>query len=178
MIGVLAVGYGTYRAEGDSLKDGILAALEAGYRHIDTGDDTWCYQLLDWVYPSAAMYDNEHTVAQAISQSAIPREELFITTKLLPSDQGTIATTLAIEHSLKQLQTSYIDLYLIHAPRNNGQSAEEIRRLRQESWMVMEQMHKAGKLRSIGVSNFNEAHIDQVLMSVTMNLDQAADTND
>ena len=108
------------------------------------------------------MYGNEHTVAEAIAASGVPREDIFITSKLLPADQGTEATAAAIQQSLDQLQTSYIDLYLIHAPRNRGKSADEIQRLRRESWLVMERLHNEGTLRSIGVSNFNEQHIDQV----------------
>lgn len=142
-----ALGYGTYRLEGEPLRRALVCALQQGYRHIDT----------------AAGYENEAVVAAAIAESGVPREEIFLTSKLWCTDHGTEATYDAILASLAALSTDYIDLYLIHAPTNLGETDEEIRGLRQQSWQVMEALHAAGTLRSIGVSNFEPRHIEQLL---------------
>ena len=142
-----AMGFGTYLANGDELFDALVHALRTGYRHIDT----------------AAGYYNEPVVADAIEASGVPREQLFITTKLWCADHGRKRTQRAIAQSLRALRTDYIDLYLIHAPDNQGTTPEEVRRLRYESWEVMEEAHAAGTLRAIGVSNFEPRHIEALL---------------
>lgn len=142
-----AMGFGTYLANGDDLFDALVHALRTGYRHIDT----------------AAGYYNEPVVADAIEASGVPREQLFITTKLWCADHGRKRTQRAIAQSLRALRTDYIDLYLIHAPDNQGTTPEEVRRLRHESWEVMEEAHAAGTLRAIGVSNFEPRHIEALL---------------
>uniref|UniRef100_A0A6V4EK69 NADP-dependent oxidoreductase domain-containing protein n=1 Tax=Prymnesium polylepis TaxID=72548 RepID=A0A6V4EK69_9EUKA len=141
-----AVAYGTYRANGLSLRAGVLQALRSGYRHIDT----------------ASAYANEAVVAEAIRDSGVPRSERFIATKLWSSDHGANATRAAVWRSLAALGTGYIDLYLIHAPRNNGRTAAEAERLRRESWEVMSELRGQGVLRSIGVSNFAPRHLAQL----------------
>jgi 2,5-diketo-D-gluconate reductase A len=142
-----ALGFGTYRANGDELKLSLEAAIAAGYRHIDT----------------AQAYQNEEIVGAAIAASGVPREEFFITTKLWGSSHGDGRTQQAIEASLKALGTPYLDLLLLHGPSNDGRSDEEIISLRQQSWLAMEAAHKAGTLRAIGVSNFERRHIESVL---------------
>ncbi|MBE9583281.1 aldo/keto reductase [Mucilaginibacter sp. JRF] len=106
----------------------VLTAIKAGYRLIDT----------------AAFYLNESAVGNAIKKSGIPREELFITTKLWVQDAGYEKTKLAFERSLKELQLEYIDLYLIHQALGDYYG----------SWRAMEDLYKEGKIRAIGVSNF------------------------
>jgi diketogulonate reductase-like aldo/keto reductase len=113
----------------------VLAALEAGYRHIDT----------------AAMYGNEESVGAAIRMSGIPRENIFVTTKLWNSDHGNPAR--ALETSLRKLKLDYIDLYLIHYPV----------RERRQSWRALEALRAEGKARSIGVSNFTIRHLTELL---------------
>ena len=141
------LGFGTYLANGEELLDALLAAIRIGYRHIDT----------------AAGYMNEGVVSTAIATSGVPREHFFLTSKLWCSDHGSQRTRKALANSLKRLRTSYLDLFLIHAPDNQGETPDEIRRLRLESWLAMEEAHRNGKLRAIGVSNFEPRHIDALL---------------
>ena len=142
-----ALGFGTYTLDGDELKQALLHAIECGYRHIDT----------------AAGYGNEAVVAEAIAESEVAREDFFITSKLWCTDHGADDTFGAILSSLAQLNTDYLDLFLVHAPNNLGDSAEEIVELRKQSWAVMTDLHNAGILRALGVSNFEPRHIDQLL---------------
>src|SRR5438034_4014899 len=113
----------------------VLAALEAGYRHIDT----------------AALYGNEESVGAAIRESGIPREQIFVTTKLWNSDHGNPER--ALETSLRKLKFDHVDLYLIHYPV----------RQRRQSWRILEALHAEGKARSIGVSNFTIRHLTELL---------------
>ncbi len=133
------LGLGTYLNDnGNQTIDSILYALEIGYRHIDT----------------AAMYDNEKEVGEAVSRSGIPREEIFITTKLWNSDHGYQNAIGAFHKSLDKLKLDYVDLYLIHWPVEN---------LRVKSWKALEKLYKDGLCISIGVSNYMERHIAEVL---------------
>jgi len=133
------LGLGTFQAgRGQETQDAVLYALEIGYRLIDT----------------AAMYGNEEDVAEALRQSGISREEVFITTKLWNSDHGYDATIAAGERSLKRLGLSYIDLYLIHWP---------LKGLRNETWKAMETLLEEGKCRAIGVSNYMIWHLEELL---------------
>lgn len=111
----------------------ILDALEIGYRQIDT----------------AASYQNEVAVGKAIRASGLPREEVFVTSKLLIQDTGVEKTKAAFEKSLKRLNVDYIDLYLIHQPFGNVHG----------SWQAMEELYKEGKTRAIGVSNFQSDRV-------------------
>ena len=106
-----ALGFGTYLTNGEELFNALLYALRNGYRLIDT----------------AAGYYNERTVADAIEASGVPRSELYLTTKLWCSDHGRERTKRAIARSLRDLRTDYIDLYLIHAPDNQGETPEEVK---------------------------------------------------
>ena len=132
-------GLGTYLNDnGKQAIDTMLYALEIGYRHIDT----------------AAMYENEKEVGEAVHQSGIPREEIFITTKLWNSDHGYQKTIDAFNKSLDKLKLNYIDLYLIHWPVEN---------LRVESWRALEKLYDDGLCKSIGISNYMERHIAELL---------------
>lgn len=142
-----ALGFGTYTLQGEPLKQVLVSALNAGYRHIDT----------------AAGYENEAVVADAIAESRVPREDIFLTTKLWCTDHGEEEAFDAIIASLGELRTEYVDLFLIHAPANLGESEQETVELRLQSWSVMESLHAAGVLRAIGVSNFEQRHIEQIL---------------
>ncbi len=133
------LGLGVYQIpEGDETRRAVLAALRTGYRHIDT----------------ARLYANEHSVGEAIRESGIPREEIFITTKLWNSDQGYERALNAFEDSRQKLGVEYIDLYLIHWPVEN---------LRLESWKALEKLYADGKVKAIGVSNFMVRHMIELL---------------
>lgn len=140
------MGFGTWQSSVEEAKESTLWALDAGYRHIDT----------------ATAYKNEAGVGQAIRESGIPREEIFVATKLWNREHGYDKTKQAIENSLRELDTDYIDLYLIHWPnpiysRDNWQDDNA------GSWKAMEEAVEAGKLKSIGVSNFLPHHLEPLL---------------
>jgi 2,5-diketo-D-gluconate reductase A len=118
----------------------VLEALETGYRLIDT----------------AASYENEEAVGNAIKRSGIPREEIFVTTKLWLADAGDEKTEKAFERSIKKLQLDYLDLYLIHQPYGDVYGA----------WRTMEKLYREGKIRAIGVSNF---HPDRLMDFIVHN---------
>lgn len=123
-----AVGFGVFLIPNDgSTYDAVTKALHLGYRHIDT----------------AAAYFNEDEVGRAVRDSGIPRDELFITSKLWLQDYGYDAACKGIDASLKKLGLDYVDLYLIHQPYGDVPGA----------WKAMEDAQKAGKIKSIGVSN-------------------------
>lgn len=124
-------------------EESVLAALKAGYRHIDT----------------AMIYGNEASVGRAIHKSGVRRDELFVTTKLWNTDHTYERAIQAIDTSLQTLGLDYLDLYLIHWPnplafRENWQEANSA------AWRAMEEAVKAGKIKSIGVSNFMPRHLD------------------
>ncbi len=130
------LGLGVWQTRaGKSCEAAVLAALEAGYRHIDT----------------AAMYGNEESVGAAMRTSGIPRENIFVTTKLWNSDHGDPER--ALHASLRKLKTDYVDLYLIHYPV----------RQRRQSWRALEALREQRKARSIGVSNFTIEHLTELL---------------
>jgi len=135
-------GLGTWQsAEGPEVKNAVLYALDAGYRLIDT----------------AAFYQNEKSIGEAIIESGLKREELFITTKVWNSDQGFNNTLRAYDHSLKLLGTDYADLYLIHWPVTGKYK---------ETWKALEKLYKEGRVRAIGISNFLKVHLDQLLPTI------------
>ena len=130
----LGLGVWQIRA-GKTCEAAVFAALEAGYRHIDT----------------AAVYGNEESVGAAITMSGIPREQIFVTTKLWNSDHRNPER--ALDTSLRKLKFDYVDLYLIHYPV----------RERRQSWGALQALRAQGKARSIGVSNFTVAHLSELL---------------
>jgi methylglyoxal/glyoxal reductase len=133
------LGLGVFQAaRGEETRQAVLEALRVGYRHIDT----------------ARVYMNEHDVGAAITASGIPRAEIFVTTKLWNDDQGFDSTLRAFDESTRKLGLETVDLYLIHWPVPG-------RRL--ESWRAMEQLHQERRARAIGVSNFMERHLEELL---------------
>src|SRR4028119_97243 len=123
------LGFGVYQiADTEECEKSVYEAIRAGYRLIDT----------------AAAYQNEEAVGKAIEKSGVPREEIFITTKLWIQDTGYESTKKAFERSLKRLQLDYLDLYLIHQPYGDVYG----------SWRAMEELYREGRIRAIGVSNF------------------------
>lgn len=122
------LGYGVYQISKDECERCVLDALSVGYRHIDT----------------AQSYFNEEEVGSAIKKSGIPREELFITTKVWVEHYGYEETKKSIEISLKKLQTDYVDLVLLHQPFSDVYGA----------WRALEELYESGTIKAIGVSNF------------------------
>src|SRR5829696_4224848 len=133
------LGLGVFKASaGDEAQQAVRWALSAGYRHIDT----------------ASIYGNEADVGEAIRQSGIPREEIFVTTKLWNSEHGEKHALHACSSSLVRLGLDYIDLYLIHWP---------VQGLRNESWKALTKLKEEGKCRAIGVSNYMVRHLEELL---------------
>ncbi|MEK4328653.1 aldo/keto reductase [Paenibacillus sp. FSL R7-0312] len=132
-------GLGVFKVqEGQEVVDSVKAAIKAGYRSIDT----------------ATVYGNEEGVGQAIRESGIARDELFITTKVWNNDQGYDSTLAAFDLSLSKLGLDYVDLYLVHWP---------IRAKYKDTWRALEKLYADGKVRAIGVSNFQIDHLEDLL---------------
>lgn len=134
------VGLGVYKFKPEH-EDALIWALQNGYRHIDT----------------ASFYHNEELIGRAIRKSGVNRADIFLTTKVWSSDLGK-RTRQAFETSLRKLQTDYIDLYLIHWPATHYL----------ESWLTLEKLHREGKIRAIGVANFERKHLEDVLTNGTI----------
>ncbi|ADC49519.1 aldo/keto reductase [Alkalihalophilus pseudofirmus OF4] len=133
------LGLGVYKAEdGAEVEQAVIKAIEAGYRSIDT----------------AAVYYNEEGVGSAIKKSGVAREELFITTKVWNDDQGYESALRAFDQSMNKLGLDVLDLYLVHWP---------VEGKFKDTWKALETLYKAGKVRAIGVSNFNVTHLEELL---------------
>ncbi|MBB5275533.1 2,5-diketo-D-gluconate reductase A [Rhizobium rosettiformans] len=134
------VGLGVWQTPNDEAAPAVKAALDAGYRHVDT----------------AAVYENEEGVGEGIRQSGLSRSDIFLTTKLWNNDQGYEQTLKAFEASLKRLGTDYVDLYLIHWPSAH-------RGLFVDTWKALVKLKEEGRAKSIGVSNFYPEHIEKIV---------------
>ncbi|KAG2497704.1 hypothetical protein HYH03_004441 [Edaphochlamys debaryana] len=144
-----AVGLGTFRLMGEEAVVAVQAALGAGLRHIDT----------------ASIYKNEAAIREALAASGLPREEVFITSKVSPYEQGRGKAREAVEGILERLGTDYLDLCLIHWPgvaRKPATSPIHAEK-RAETWADLEALYKEGRLRAIGVSNYEEGHLRGLL---------------
>lgn len=138
------LGFGVFKVpNGEDAYNAVTWALKAGYRAIDT----------------AAVYKNEESVGQALKDSGIKREDLFITTKVWNDDQGYDETLAAFETSLKKLQLDYVDLYLIHWP---------VKGKYKETWRALEKIYHDKKARAIGVSNFHVHHLEDLLQDAVV----------
>lgn len=146
-IKIPCIGYGTWQTPSDgTTKECVKNAIFCGYRHIDT----------------AFAYGNEKEVGEGIKESGVKREEIFLTTKHWVTERGYEKTIAAIEKSLELLGTDYIDLYLIHWPAVKKLSPEW-EAMNSETWRAFEKMYKDGKIKAIGVSNFEKNHIEALL---------------
>ncbi len=134
------LGYGVYQVTKDECKECVLNALKAGYRSIDT----------------AQSYFNEEEVGEAIKESGIPREEIFLTTKVWIEHYGYENAKASVLESMKKLQTEYLDLVLLHQPFGDAYGA----------WRALEELYEAGKIRAIGISNF---YVDRMVEFVNFN---------
>ena len=143
-VGVPCVGYGTYLTpDGAIAKSSVIKAIEAGYCHIDT----------------AFAYGNEAAVGEGIRASGVKREDVFVTTKHWVTMRGYEKTAEAIDISLKNLGLDYLDLYLIHWPCVEKVSPDW-KEINASTWRAFEQAYECGKIRAIGVSNFQKKHYD------------------
>ncbi|MFS0859357.1 aldo/keto reductase [Paenibacillus taichungensis] len=138
------LGFGVFKVkDGEEVVDAVKTAIQAGYRSIDT----------------AKAYNNETGVAQGIRESGIAREDLFITTKVWNADQGYESTLDAFEASMERLELEYLDLYLIHWP---------VKGKYKDTWRALEKLHKEGRIRAIGVSNFQIHHLEDLMTDATI----------
>jgi diketogulonate reductase-like aldo/keto reductase len=147
------LGLGTWFIDDDKASDAVRAAIETGYRNIDT----------------AQAYGTEHGVGEGIRTSGVVREDLFVSTKLAAEIKDYDAAAAAIDESLAKLDIGYIDLMLIHAPQpwddfRGGDYTEGNR----QAWRALEDAHKAGKIRAIGVSNFLQSDLENILAHGTV----------
>jgi 2,5-diketo-D-gluconate reductase A len=134
------LGFGVFKVPPEKTRQAVLTALETGYRHIDT----------------AKLYDNETEVGAAVRDSGLMRDEIFVTTKVWNTDQGYDATLRAFDASMERLGLDALDLYLIHWPA-------PARDLYVDTWRAMEQLYRDGRVRAIGVSNFQPDHLRRLL---------------
>ena len=141
-IEIPSIGYGTYQIRQKSeIENGIKTAYSCGYRLFDT----------------AVMYNNEQLIGQSIKKLKLPRNDLFLTTKIIPQDMTYEKAKQSIDKSLKKLNTDYIDLVLIHWPGVTNPKQ------RIDVWKALEEAVEQGKVKSIGLSNFLKKHIEQIL---------------
>lgn len=133
------VGFGVFQVPPDETRQAVANALDAGYRHIDT----------------AKIYGNEKAVGEAIKDSGVPREEIFVTTKCWNGDQGYDAALQAFDRSLSELGLEQLDLYLIHWPVPAKDQYVD-------TWKAFEKLYADGRVRSIGVSNFQISHLERL----------------
>ncbi len=146
-VDIPCVGFGTWQTpDGETAVSSVKAALEAGYRHIDT----------------AAIYRNESGVGEAIRESGIDRKEIFVTSKVWNKCRGYDLAMEGFERTMSKLQLDYLDLYLIHWPASESRF-EDWKELNLGTWMAMTELYKAGRIRAIGVSNFLPHHLEPLM---------------
>ncbi|WP_342662783.1 aldo/keto reductase [Brachyspira innocens] len=141
------IGFGTWQTpDGETAVNAVKEAIKLGYKHIDT----------------AAIYGNEKSIGKAIKESGINRDELFITSKVWNKERGYKTTLKAFEKTLNDLSLDYLDLYLIHWPASVNQF-KDWDNINLETWRAMTELYKAGKIKSIGVSNFMPHHLKSLM---------------
>ncbi|MDT0685237.1 aldo/keto reductase [Autumnicola psychrophila] len=145
------VGFGTYKATAQEGIESVKSAISSGYSLIDT----------------AAAYENEEAVGKGIKASGASREDLFITSKLWRESLGYETAKKEFENSLKRLDLEYLDLYLIHWPAN-AKNYDNWQKTNADTWRAMEELQAEGKIKSIGVSNFFEEHLDSLFQTANV----------
>lgn len=146
------IGFGTWQAEeGEEAVNSVVAALQAGYRHIDT----------------AACYANERSVGEGIRQSGIAREDIFVTSKVWNTMRGEEKCLAAFDETMAKLGLDYLDLYLVHWPANEIYNADW-KELNASTWRGMEKILASGRVKTIGVSNFMPEHLDALMETATI----------
>ncbi len=137
------LGLGVFKTPNNQIKKAVHWALDYGYRHIDT----------------ASFYQNEEGLGEAIKSHSLSRNKIFITSKVWNSDQGYDSTIYAFNESLRKLQTDYLDLYLVHWP---------VKGKYKETWRALETLYDEGRIKAIGVSNFLQNHLDDLMASANV----------
>ena len=145
------VGFGTYKSTKQEGTNSVKEALQNGYRLIDT----------------AARYHNEEAVGKGIIESEIDRREIIVTTKLWRENLGYNQAKQALKESMQKLALNYIDLYLIHWPANSL-NYKDWQKTNADTWRAMEEMQADGLIKSIGVSNFWQEHLDELLQTINV----------
>ena len=140
------LGFGTWKTPEEDAQRSVTEALRVGYRHIDT----------------AAAYGNERGVGKAIAYSGLPREEIFLTSKLWNPYQGYQSTLDAFARTMDDLQTEYLDLYLIHWPHDR-KYFDNWEEKNLETWRAFEELYHSGAIKAIGVSNFRPHHLKNIM---------------
>lgn len=144
---IQSIGFGTWQAaDGEVAYNAVKTALECGYRHLDC----------------AAIYRNEASLGRAVRDSGIPREEIFVTSKLWTKKRGYENAKAAFEKTMDQLGLDYLDLYLIHWPASHTRF-EDWKEINAETWRALEELYEEGKIKAIGVSNFMVHHLEALL---------------
>ena len=153
-VNIPKLGLGTWLIPDDRASEAVVNALNIGYRHIDT----------------AQAYQNERGVGEGIRQSGIAREDIFLTTKLAAESKSYTDAKARIDKSLEKLGVDYIDLMIIHSPQpwTEFREGQHFFEGNLEAWRALEEAYKAGKLRAIGVSNFEEVDLDNILNNCTV----------
>lgn len=152
------VAFGTWQMPAEKTRQSVLDAIEIGYRHIDT----------------ALVYGNEKEVGQAVRDSGVAREDLYVTSKLPGETKDAAGVKRDFEQTMKNLDIDYLDLYLIHAPfpwdemSSTSGTVEKYDKANQEIWKAMEEIQKSGRVKSIGVSNFNVHDLQSLLSTATI----------
>ncbi|MBO4706032.1 MAG: aldo/keto reductase [Spirochaetaceae bacterium] len=146
------IGFGTYNEEFADNTATIIKAIECGYRFFDT----------------ASLYETERSLGNALKQSGIARQDVIIETKLWIDEMGAENVKTAFEKSLNRLQTDYIDIYMMHWPRQTGADDEKWKELDVETWMAMERLVWQGRVKRLGLSNFLPHHLKNILESSTI----------
>ena len=146
------IGFGTYNEEFEDNKVSILKALDCGYRFFDT----------------ASLYETERSLGSAIKESGISRSEVIIETKLWIDEMGAENAKRALDKSLDRLQMDYVDIYMIHWPRQTGADDEKWKELDIDTWKAMEEMVKQGFVKRLGLSNFLPHHLKNILENCTI----------
>ena len=139
-VSIPQLGFGVFQIEPDRTRDAVLVALEAGYRHIDT----------------AEMYGNEREVGQAVRDSGVPRAEVFVTSKLNNGYHAHDDALAAFARTMDDLDLEYLDMFLVHWPLPGVGDFVE-------TWRTMEEIYRSGRVKAIGVSNFQRAHLERLL---------------
>ena len=155
--GIPCIGFGTWQAEdGSEAAAAVRTAIEAGYRHIDT----------------AAVYKNEKSVGKGIRESGVAREEIFVTSKVWNKARGYETALKAFDRTMDDLQLDYLDLYLIHWPASASRFPDW-QSINSETWRALTEIHRQGRVRAIGVSNFLPHHLAPLMETeVTPMVDQ------
>lgn len=144
---IQSIGFGTWQAaDGEVAYNAVKTALECGYRHLDC----------------AAIYRNEASLGRAVRDSGIPREEIFVTSKLWTKKRGYENAKAAFAKTMDQLGLDYLDLYLIHWPASHTRF-EDWKEINAETWRALEELYEEGKIKAIGVSNFMVHHLEALL---------------